>query len=262
MRLMPSRRTPLGPAPHQPITTFTQPGNQWYLPALAGPSTLRDVTVGARAIRNVLPVLRKLGRDPYMDFVIDFYETGLQRFGDGWVYADINTVLSGLSRTLQPASYLEIGVRRGRSMAVVAEAAPDCQCTGFDLWIENYAGMANPGEAHVRSELARVGHRGDARFIAGNSALTVPAYLDAHPDAWFDIVTVDGDHSVKGAAADIRHVLPRLKVGGAIVFDDVSNQDHPGLSAVWHDLVGSDPRFASYVFDEVGFGVAFAIRKH
>ena len=31
--------------------------------------------------------------------------------------------------------YLEIGVRRGRSMAMVASQAPDCSMLGFDLWV-------------------------------------------------------------------------------------------------------------------------------
>jgi hypothetical protein len=242
--------------------TFVKPGDQWYLPALAGPSSFLPETVGAAAVRNALEVLGKLTPDRYHAFVTEFYHTGLERFGDSWVYADINTVLLGLSRRLRPTSYLEIGVRRGRSMAMLASQSPDCGIVGFDLWIENYAGMENPGEKLVRSELARVGYRGEAVFVAGDSRETVPRYLAENPGRTFDIITVDGDHSVEGARADLLNVIPRLNVGGVLVFDDIVNQDHRELGPLWDELVGADPQFASYSFSEVGFGVSLAVRKY
>ena len=259
------RRKRYCPATHVPTvrhTTYHEQGNQWYRPLLAGPSSLISATVGGHAVREVLTVLERLSADKYMDFVLNFYRAGLDRFGDNWVYADINTVLFGLARVLQPSAYLEIGVRRGRSMAVVVSQASDCHAVGFDLWIPDYAGMENPGPEFVRRELVRVANTGRLEFVDGDSKQTVPMYFRQNPDIYFDLLTVDGDHSVSGAEGDLSNVMERVKIGGALVFDDVANQDHPGLRAVWDKVVGNNPAYASYAFDEIGFGVAFGIRKY
>jgi predicted O-methyltransferase YrrM len=167
----------------------------------------------------------------------------------------------GLARRLGAENYLEIGVRRGRSMAMVASQVPDCRIVGFDIWMDNYAGMENPGPSLVREELARVGYAGSVEFIDGDSKETVPAYFTAHPNEYFDLITVDGDHSTEGARRDLQNVKPRVKIGGALVFDDISHYMHPTLASVWKSEVEDDSGFASYSFAEVGFGVAFAIRR-
>jgi predicted O-methyltransferase YrrM len=92
--------------------------------------------------------------------------------------------------------------------------------------------------------------------------VTVPEYFRRHPDRFFDLITVDGDHSAAGAAADIENVMPRLKIGGALVFDDIANPAHPELREVWDRVVARSDRFASWSFSELGFGIAFAIKRY
>ena len=237
------------------------PGNQWYDPCLAGPSTFDGDVSSARAVADALAVLDRLESDQYGAFVGDFYRAGLQRFGDRWRYADINTVVMGLARRVRPQTYLEIGVRRGRSLAMLSSVAPECHVVGFDLWIPDYAGMPNPGPGFVERELKRLGHRGTIELVTGPSSETVPRYFAAHPDYYPSMVTVDGDHSVEGAADDLRTVAARIPAGGALVFDDVRNPSHPGLRAVWDEVIAGDPRWSAWTFDEVGFGVSFAIRR-
>ena len=132
----------------------------------------------------------------------------------------------------------------------------------FDMWLKNYAGMDNPGPELVKSELTNVGHTGPVEFINGDSHKTVPQYFVDHPGSAFDIITVDGDHTNIGAAQDLADVMPRLKIGGAIVFDDICHPKHPGLRDVWRRLVEEDRRFSFYSFRSVGYGVGFAIRKY
>ncbi|MCC6179553.1 MAG: class I SAM-dependent methyltransferase [Chloroflexi bacterium] len=211
-------------------------------------------------VRVVLALYQMLEEDDYIRTLKTYYVAGLERFGDAWQYADLVTAAYAAAEVIRPEAYLEIGVRRGRSMAAVALAAPTCRFVGFDRWTQNYAGMPNPGEEFVRSELARVGHRGEAEFISGNSHQTVPAYLDAHPDAYFDMITVDGDHSNLGAAQDIACVLPRLKVGGAMLFDDISHFKHT-LVDVWRHYFANNPRFSAWEFPDLGYGVGVAIRR-
>ena len=107
-----------------------------------------------------------------------------------------------------------------------------------------------------------MGHSGPVDFIDGDSHVTLPALFGANPDATFDIITVDGDHSLEGAAADLCQVLPHLNIGGAIVFDDICHPLHPELAGLWRDLVASDPRYSSFEYSDAGYGVGFAIRKN
>ena len=96
--------------------------------------------------------------------------------------------------------------------------------------------------------------------LLGDSHIVLPDYVRAHPDRFFDLITVDGDHSEAGARADLETVMPRLKVGGALIFDDISNTSHPELAGVWHDVVASRRGYSTFTFSELGFGVGVAIR--
>jgi predicted O-methyltransferase YrrM len=253
-------RARVQPPPCVAANRYQETGNQWYPPLVAGASTLAEYAVGGAAVRDALATLDRLSPDRYQEYLSRFYRTGLERFGDRWQYADINTVLIGLARVLQPASYLEIGVRRGRSLAMLASQAPACAILGCDLFIQDYAGMDNPGPDFVRAELARVGFTGRLDFLVGDSHGVLPDYFRRHRDAFFDLITVDGDHSEEGARADLLTVMPRVKIGGAIIFDDVSNASHPELRQVWTDTVVARPDFSTFTFSEIGFGVGVAVR--
>ncbi len=248
--------------PRQKQMTYESPGEKWYEPVIAGPSSFVSDCSGAESVRGVLQIVQKLTPDQYMRFNVDFYQTGLERFGDRWRYADINTVLYGIAGRIEIESYLEIGVRRGRSMAIVAARHPRARIVGFDLWIPHYVGIENPGPDFVHQELERVGYRERADFITGDSRKTVPEYFRRHPDVYFDVITVDGDHSARGARIDLRHVIPRLKIGGFLVFDDIANLWHPRLESVWNRMAGRGGRFKTFAFDEVGYGIAFGIRQY
>lgn len=242
---------------HMPSTG----GDEWYPLVLAGARTLAEGILSTATVEKARDVLRRLSPDDYSAYLVGFYEAGLDRLGATWKYADIVTTLIVLAARLKPRRYLEIGVRRGRSACAVASQAPECDLSLFDMWIAGYAGMENPGPDLVRSELAKVGHRGACEFIDGNSHETLPRYFAANPGVSFDLITVDGDHSDMGAAQDLCDVLPHLAIGGAVVFDDIVHPLHPGLRDVWRDLVVNDPRFSAWSFEDVGYGVGFAIRK-
>jgi predicted O-methyltransferase YrrM len=129
------------------------------------------------------------------------------------------------------------------------------------MWMDNYGLAPNPGPAFVEEQLTNLGFQGCVEFISGDSHRTLPEYFRTNPEITFDLVTVDGDHSRSGAARDICDVLPHLTVGGVLIFDDITHPQHSYLKRVWWECVGRNPRFASWTFDELGFGVAAAIRK-
>jgi predicted O-methyltransferase YrrM len=246
-----------------PATTYAPPAGDapWYPPVMAGADTVAALHRAGDFVAEGLALMERLTPDAYTGYLGRFIRDGRARFGEAWVYADIVTVLLCLARTLRPRTYLEIGVRRGRSACAVAREAPYCAMFLFDLWQVGYAGMDNPGPEFVRGELARIGHRGPATFVDGDSHATLPRFFRDNPAAAFDLVTVDGDHSERGAAQDMCDVLPRLAVGGAVVFDDIAHPAHPELNRVWEELVVGDPRFSAWSFRDAGYGVGFAIRK-
>ena len=235
----------------------------WYPGPMIGAQAIgrKICETGAGNVHKALALLERLEKDDYSRFMIDYYRDGLERFGDTWGYADLVTVLLGLAPLIRPRAYLEIGVRRGRSVCAVATEAPNCDFVMFDMWQQNYAGMENPGPELVAAELTKVGHTGRTEFVNGNSRETLPEYFNRNPEACFDIITVDGDHTNQGAARDLANVLPHLAVGGAVVFDDVCHPKLLGLKQVWSRMVADDRRFSTWIYDDVGYGVAFAIRK-
>lgn len=233
----------------------------WYPSVMIGAAALGNQILRPEPVAEANSLLASLTPDDYSIYLQNFYADGLRRFGKDWGYGDIVTVLLVLARHIQPRNYLEIGVRRGRSVCAVASRAQTCDLVMFDMWVKDYAGMDNPGPCLVVAELDRIGHIGGRNFIDGDSHETLPAYFAAHPAACFDLITVDGDHSPDGAAQDLADVLPRLTLGGAIVFDDVCHPLHPELSRVWCEMVIEDPRFSSWSCNDVGYGVAFAIRR-
>jgi predicted O-methyltransferase YrrM len=247
-----------------PALTYTPPAGDapWYPPVMAGADTLSRLHADGDYVAAALAHMDRLTPDAYTAYLGKFIREGRARFGDAWVYADIVSVLLCLARTLKPRTYLEIGVRRGRSACAVAAESPYCAMFLFDMWQAGYAGMDNPGPAFVRDELARVGHRGPASFIDGNSHETLPKFFRDNPSAVLDLITVDGDHSEQGAIQDMCDVLPRLAVGGAIVFDDIAHPAHPELNRVWEAMVAGDDRFSAWSFRDAGYGVGFAIRKY
>jgi predicted O-methyltransferase YrrM len=239
----------------------TTRGIDFYGAATVGAETVGALATDAALLAETLELVGRVADDDYVAYVRGFVKAGRRAAGDAWRYADITTALAAAARLLGPASYLEIGVRRGRSAAVVAANAPDCSIVAVDMWNEGYAGMENPGPDHVRGVLSQAGHRGELRFVSGDSHVELPRLFAAEPQLTFDLITVDGDHSTRGARRDLEDVLPRLRIGGALVFDDISHPAHPELARVWERTVGRHRRYATWTFDDVGYGVAVAVRR-
>jgi len=173
-------------------------------------------------------------------------------------YWDLCCSLNLISRRLKPLRYLEIGVRRGKSMAQIAAHNGRSEIFGFDLWISPYAGVENPGPEFVRREMLALGHTGPLRMISGASQQTVPKFFEENPNLAFDVITVDGDHSDEGAWADLDTVAPHVRPGGFLLFDDPLNPHHT-LYPIWQrfrTLYNDRFQFAENLQDHWGTGIA------
>jgi predicted O-methyltransferase YrrM len=238
------------------------PGKDFIYPDFLSTQTLAEFAMSRECLRRVERVVRNLSPDKYAEDLLTYYMEGQWRYGDRWRFADLATVLSAATVLNRPDWYLEIGIRRGRSMAIVAEGWPPCGIIGVDAWLDDYAGEKNPGPAFICEELRRVGYMGAPLLLSGDSRDVLPAYLKENKDSYFDLVTVDGDHSAEGAEFDLNTALPRLNPGGIIVMDDIAHPLHRYLEGVWDAFIGKNADILSaWKFTELGYGVAFAIRK-
>ena len=233
----------------------------YYGEVILNPRTLAKKAASAAVWNEILDFHSQLATDDYTRYLDGFYRTSLERFGPDWVYYDIVNVVYAAAKLVQPRRYLEIGVRRGRTLCSAVRGCPSVDIWACDMWVANYAGMDNPGETFVSQELAAHGHQGKCHFMYGNSHVLLPALLQAEPELRFDLITVDGDHSSDGAYADLKTVLPRLNPGGVVVFDDIAHPEHPFLRCVWEKAIAEDGGLASFAYDELGYGVAFAVRR-
>ena len=225
------------------------------------PTSLCRYATAPGTWRESLEFHSTLATDDYVRKVDLYYRGAIEKFGDAWWHLDIVNVLYAAAKLHRPKNYLEIGVRRGRSCLVVASACPDVNIFGCDIWMENYAGMENPGPGFVRNELARLGHIGQLEFLNGDSHRLIPELIRFRPELLFDLITVDGDHSEGGALADLETVIELLAPGGILVFDDIAHPAHGYLLDVWRRATGGRSDLLTYEYTETGYGIAFAIRQ-
>jgi len=219
------------------------------------PSLFAKLARTSHVREAVIKILEDYDLDEREKAILSRFKRGVDYWGDSWDFLDNLTVLYAISEIMKPKYYLEIGVRRGRSLAVVAKANPEVNIYGIDLWIRNYAGLENPGPEFVEKNLKRI-HKGSLNLISGDSHEEVPKLK-----IQFDLVNVDGDHSFSGAFKDLINVAPLVKSGGVIIFDDINHPLCPYLLTVWQKFMRKHPEFVDYIYKEQGRGVAIAVKK-
>lgn len=242
-----------------PSNTF-QHGENFYGSVILNPSTLANLATSEKIWGELIPFCKTLVQDQYVDYLNAYYSECFRRFGGNWIYYDIVNVLYTASKMIQPKNYLEIGVRTGRSVSTVVKASPHTNVFAFDIWQHNYAGMKNPGPEFVKNETQKHGHLAEIQFINGNSHETLPSFFKSNIGLKFDLITVDGDHTLNGALQDLRDVLPFLSLGGCIVFDDICHPQHMYLFDVWKQALSEHDGISSFEYIEAGYGVAFGIK--
>jgi len=223
-------------------------------------ASLMEAASGFEPRQRVLNIISRLEKDYWL-------ERNLKMYADTTTpWFDAATFLNWFARTFQPKTYLEVGVRRGRSLAQVLVESPATRAVGFDLWIPDYGSVpaqgihtTNPGSDFVLAELRKLGVTNPPTLIAGDSHQTLPKFFgDSKSPAQFDLIFIDGDHTREGAKLDLDLTFTRLAPGGALVFDDIDNPSHLDLRDLWNEYKA---KFPEYLFIEhshgAGTGVAF-----
>jgi ADP-heptose:LPS heptosyltransferase/glycosyltransferase involved in cell wall biosynthesis/Tfp pilus assembly protein PilF len=206
---------------------------------------------------RVLAIIEQLTADRYLSANIETFKKAVT-YGEGWF--DSLVFLNWYGHNFRPKNYLEVGVRRGRSMAQVVKESAATACYGFDMWIRDYAGEANEGPDFVRKELVRCGMTKEPCFTIGNSHETLFRFWrDVKNPQRFELMYIDGDHSYEGAKADLDIAFEHLADGGALVFDDTRHVSHKNLWSLWQEYKAKYPGYL-FLEDNAGNGTACAFK--
>lgn len=122
--------------------------------------------------------------------------------------------LSALAARPGTKSICEVGFNAGFSSWAFLEASPDVTVVSFDLAAYAYSDAA---KAHVDKHFP-----GRHTLIQGDSHTTIKAYAEQHPDARFDVIFIDGDHSVEGARADLDDLRALATPESVVIMDDIT----------------------------------------
>ncbi len=241
---------------------------------LHNPRTLYDV-------RQTLQEYYADDQDDNFQCIMEIYQEAIGRNIPYW---DIRTAVRVASRILKPTTYLEVGTRRGWSLAQMLTEAPDAVSYIFDVWQENYAN-AQGSPRYVLNKMQQVtGASPSIEFVNGSSHDTLPRFFNNQvelsygiPPREFDLITIDGDHSLIGAWQDLHDVFPHVRVGGMILFDDLESAGEPAefpsqyerpplpdnletLRDVWHKMQALHPNFVFIDCSRLRFQAGIAIR--
>ncbi len=139
-----------------------------------------------------------------------------------------------LDKVAQGGVMAEVGVDRGDfSLQILTRCKPD-KLHLFDI---DMSRLVNP---EVRAELASEGSR--LKTHVGDSSTN----LRKLPDAYFDMVYIDGDHDYRGVVRDIEAVLPKVKPTGILIFNDYTvwsptSMYHCGVARAVNELCIAHP---------------------
>ena len=215
--------------------------------------------------KRVYNTISLLEKDYWLERNLTGFQTAIENNNNKSF--DTVTFLNWYCREFKPQNYLEIGVRRGRSMAQVLSQSKQTSAIGIDLWIPEYSSIpeknihtTNPGPEFVISELEKIGLEKIPKLYKRNSRDFLPEYFnDKNSVKYFDLILVDGDHSYDGARKDLEICIKHLADGGVLVFDDITHISHSELKLLWNEIKQEYSSFMS-LEDESGTGTGILIK--
>lgn len=108
----------------------------------------------------------------------------------------------------------EVGFNAGYSSWAFLSGSPSTIVYSFDLAAYAYSDAA---KAHIDEHFP-----GRHHLIQGDSHVTIEQFARDHPDMKFDVIFVDGDHSLEGARADLKDLRALATEDTVVVMDDIT----------------------------------------
>lgn len=122
----------------------------------------------------------------------------------------------------------------GHSLEVVLRSCQPESIYLCDSWGGESGGEQFGGHGHITALLERLKYRGAVSYLDGDSHELLPRLI--RRQLQFDLILVDGDHSLEGARRDLEDCWRLLADDGALVFDDLRHPSHPGLKEVFEEF--------------------------
>jgi len=117
------------------------------------------------------------------------------------------------------AKLCEIGFNAGHSALLLLQGCSDkqIQCTLFDIGHHSYT---KPCVEYVQSQFPNA----QIDYIVGDSIRTMREYITQNPSCCgtYDVVHVDGGHSLECITADFAHATQLVRPGGIVIIDDTN----------------------------------------
>ena len=155
------------------------------------------------------------------------------------LFWNVHVALAFLAGKFQPKSYLEVGVRHGGSLVQVLDSPFLKNVVAMDVWEGNFfspkdSNPLNTLQNHIQSFQDKKGIKVPIEYIKGNSHIELKKLIE--DKRTFDLILIDGDHSLIGARKDLEEAFQLLSEKGVVVFDDVMLGHHEYLLGVAQDI--------------------------
>lgn len=176
---------------------------------------------------NVFDIVMK-GRARHLKGRIkDKKDSGVEKVGGPKRYGQLIDIV----RERQPKRILEIGTWNGLRAIEMCKASSDAEYVGIDVF-ENFEPEFDKAEMNVKphfkgAEVAQRLASEGIRFAlySGLSHDTLPAIEEKFGEGSFDLIYIDGGHSVETIKNDLEHSLRLVGANGIIVLDDYYEGD-------------------------------------
>lgn len=152
----------------------------------------------------------------------------------GRLFANREEMVRGLY-VPQRGRIAEIGVAFGDFSRTMIEAKNPAEFVGFDLFelhhVQQIWGRPSAeifqGESHLeyyKKQMTAYSDRCSITAMVGDSSSKISEFPDEH----FDLIYIDGDHTLDGVMRDARASSKKVKRDGLIIFNDYILYDHIG----------------------------------
>ena len=110
--------------PKQKNNFLNYKSDKIFDPIIFTPSYIREELKKPSYNKEIYNILKNQQNEPYVKFVKEYYKEITIKHKNHSNYVDMIKVLHVISKLIRPENYLEIGVRRGRSISIVAKNSP------------------------------------------------------------------------------------------------------------------------------------------
>jgi len=153
---------------------------------------------------------------------------------EGWCSPQKAVLLYSLVREYKPAKVVEIGIYGGRSIVPIAAALKDNgagEVWGIETWSGSAATSYRTGIANdfwwMNIDFTKI--KGDfLEFVLRHRLHDTIRVVEAPSDRCgglfdrIDMLHIDGNHSMYGAAQDVVNFVSKVPSGGIVVYDDIN----------------------------------------